>query len=258
MGFSHTVHRLLHPPRCCSCNRFLELSPWKGEEAPLFCDSCRQRLEREQLTQCPQCFAALCDCTCQPAVMRQRGAVSHRKLGPYLMQGEGKGAIAGLVTQLKRHPRERVIRAAADALEPILREELSALQAKTPISHTVITFLPRSRRNVCLYGFDQARALAAELARRTGYPMLPLLRRKRDGKQQKLLTVKERRRNLRGAFSLIGDPKGLRVVLVDDLVTTGVGMAEGVALLRRGKAAEVTCLSLAVTPKKKPSGHAAF
>jgi len=177
-----------------------------------------------------------------------------RKLSPYGAESEPH-AIDLLIRNMKTHPRKRVIAACVEELAPILKTELSFWNEKTPISHTVIAYLPRSRKKVLQYGFDQARELATALSKETGYPVMPLLKRVKDGKTQKTLSVTERQANLRGAFGLRGEPAGLRVVLVDDIVTTGAGMAEGVRVLIKAKAAQVICLSVAVTPKKQAKGN---
>ena len=55
---------------------------------------------------------------------------------------------------------------------------------------------------------------------------------------------------MKGAFALTGDVRGCRVILVDDVVTTGVGMAEAIKVLKKGGAAEVVPVCVAVTVKK--------
>jgi ComF family protein len=225
-----------------------------GEPAPYFCPDCRKELAYQVLAQCPDCFAAYCDCRCQPTVMHKAGSAALRKLAPYGMENEPR-VVERLVHNIKTYPRGRVFRACVEEWASLLAPELEKLQKKSAFSRTVITFLPRSRKKVLRYGFDQARELAMALSQRTGYPMLPLLKRVRDGKAQKSLTVKERRENLRGAFALVGDPTDCCVVLVDDIVTTGAGMAEAVRMLKGAGAVEVLCLSIAVTAKKKPAGR---
>ena len=138
---------------------------------------------------------------------------------------------------------------AAMLREPLVRL-LAERQAKQAISHTVIAFLPRARKRVRKFGFDQAKELAKALSLETGYELLPLLKRVRDGKPQKSLTSRERRENIKGSFAVCGDVKGKRVILVDDLVTTGEGMAEAVRLLRAAGGADVVCVSVAMTLKK--------
>ena len=250
MRVKRILRDLFFPPRCASCGTRLDLS-LSAEPTPLLCKACRLELAQQQLSQCPQCFEPHCNCRCAPPILTKAGCVSFRKLAPY---GEaGKHAADRLVRSLKVHPRTRVIDACVKELATILADEVSYQNEKVPISHTVIAYLPRSRRKVVQYGFDQARELALALSKATGYPMCPALKRARDGKSQKELSVQERQRNLKGAFTPCCDVSGLRVVLVDDVVTTGAGMAEGTRVLMRGGAAQVICVAVAATVKRNAS-----
>ena len=251
MRLPELVGDLLFPPKCVSCGQMLPI-PSDGAQTPYFCPDCRKDFERQVLAQCPDCFAAYCDCRCQPAVMKRAGSAALRKLAPYGLENEPQ-VVEHLVHNIKTYPRGRVFRACVEEWVPLLEREMEELRKKSSFSRTVITFLPRSRAKVLRYGFDQARELAMALSKRTGYPMIPILKRVRDGKAQKSLKVEERRKNLRGAFALARDPAGCCVILVDDIVTTGAGMAEAVRMLKRAKAAEVLCLSIAVTARRKPA-----
>lgn len=241
---------LLFPPRCVSCSKMLPLGG-RGQRTPYFCAECRKAFEYQILAQCPHCFAAYCDCRCQPDIMKKAGSVALRKLAPYGLKDEPQ-AVDRLVRNIKTYPRGRVFDACVEEWLPMLSEEIRLARESAAFSEVVITFLPRSRKKVLRYGFDQAKELARALSKRTGYPVVPLLKRVRDGRAQKTLTVKERRENLRGAFALTEDPADRCVILVDDIVTTGAGMAEATGMLKKAKAAAVVCLSIAVTAKKLP------
>lgn len=246
--FLQTVRDLCFPPRCVGCGD--RLPPSVGmKKAPFFCPVCAPLWEQSLLSQCPDCFAAYCDCRCQPKIMERAGSLGLIKLAPYTDAGE-HATVRRAVYGMKRSPRSRTFNCCAEELAPALCRTVEKQNEKTPISHTVITYLPRSRKSVRRYGFDQARELAKCLSRLTDYPCLSLLERVKDGTEQKTLTVKERQSNLKGAFRAVNSAEGCRVILVDDLVTTGAGMAEGVRVLRKNGAAEVLSVSVAVTPKK--------
>lgn len=113
----------------------------------------------------------------------------------------------------------------------------------------LITAVPLHPVRLRLRHFDQARLLAARLARLTGTPAAPdLLRRVRDTSSQRGLSRRQRIENVRGAFSLRqkGRCEGLHVLLVDDVYTTGATVNECTKiLLREGKAARVDVLCVA-------------
>ncbi len=97
-------------------------------------------------------------------------------------------------------------------------------------------------------GFDQAELLAREVGRLLDLPVRPVLGKTRNtGPQSELEEESARRANARGAYALLPgiDLTGRRVVLVDDVVTSGSTLSECAALLRQGGAAEVYCLTLA-------------
>src|SRR2546429_2047183 len=84
-------------------------------------------------------------------------------------------------------------------------------------------------------GYDQAALLAREAGRRFGLPVRSLLVRVRPTRQQVGLDRARREENVRAAFRSLRAAAGLRVCLVDDVLTTGATAAEaGRALLRAG------------------------
>lgn len=104
---------------------------------------------------------------------------------------------------------------------------------------------PRKRRE---REFNQAEHLAAALQREFGKPVdQRTLRRVKDTTTQTALGAEERRNNLRDAFG-VRDPaafKGKRLVLVDDVFTTGATMDSCARTLRKAGAEEVIALAVA-------------
>lgn len=246
--FLRILRDLFFPPCCVGCGKRLRPST-NEKKAPYFCPDCALEFEKSLLSQCPDCFAAYSECQCQPYAMKRAGSAGLIKLAPYHKEG-AYHVVSHAIHSMKRIPRSRVFACCAEELSHSLLKAVRASNEKTPISHTVIVHLPRSVQNVKRYGFDQARELSRALSRAVSYPYLPALKRVRKGLEQKKLTVKERQANLKGAFALTGDVKGCRVILVDDVVTTGAGMAEAIKVLKKGGAAEVLPVCVAVTIKK--------
>lgn len=95
-------------------------------------------------------------------------------------------------------------------------------------------------------GFDQARLLAAGVGKRTGLPVRHgVLKRVRPTPPQALLRRAERLRNLEGAFHCADDLRNAKILLVDDVMTTGATMAECARACREAGASRVYALTFA-------------
>ncbi len=136
-----------------------------------------------------------------------------------------------------------------------------------PLSALMLRVLPREQRfdfivPVPLHwrrrrqrGFNQAELLAKEIARRWNAPVAHALRRTRATAPQSGLTNAKRRANLRGAFVPAskfakGALRGARVLLVDDVITTGASAAACAAVLKRAGAAHVAVAAVARTDRR--------
>jgi len=96
-------------------------------------------------------------------------------------------------------------------------------------------------------GFNQAELLARVVARRTGIPAARVLKRGRRTPAQAGLSLAQRRDNLTGAFRVPVRKRveGRRVLLVDDVLTTGATASACAAALKRAGARSVVLLTLA-------------
>ncbi|HTM51351.1 MAG TPA: ComF family protein [Bryobacteraceae bacterium] len=96
-------------------------------------------------------------------------------------------------------------------------------------------------------GFNQASVLAGGIARRRKIPLLSAVRRVRATRSQTGLTNAGRRQNVSGAFRTArGRPlEGMRILLVDDVMTTGATGSACASALKRAGALSVTLLTLA-------------
>lgn len=90
-------------------------------------------------------------------------------------------------------------------------------------------------------GFNQALELARCLSRRTGIKLAAeACQRVRDTPPQAALPWEARGKNIQGAFTCAGDFSGLRVAVVDDVLTTGATLDELASVLRSRGAARVS------------------
>ena len=112
----------------------------------------------------------------------------------------------------------------------------------------LITWAPLSRKHLRKRGYDQAKLLACRMAKELGREAAPLLRKPRDVKTQSGLGgAEERKANVLGAYEPLSGAEvaGKRVLLVDDIITTGATLSECARVLRTAGAASVVCVTLA-------------
>lgn len=135
---------------------------------------------------------------------------------------------------------------------PLARHMLRALprhQSFDAIAPVPMHWWKRMRR-----GFNQAERLASELAKYTGLPVKEPLRRVQISSIQAGLTSAERRRNALASFSLKQSAAltGTRILLVDDVFTTGATATACARLLKKGGASYVAVLTVARVNRRTP------
>jgi ComF family protein len=143
---------------------------------------------------------------------------------------------------------------AARRMGRMLAQAIAQLAAEAPAEMLVVP-IPLHRSRQAERGFNQARLLAAHAlkALRTSCPQWRLtlapaaLMRLRATESQASLTTRERRLNVRGAFS-VSDPSLVRdrhILLIDDILTTGATARAAALALKRAGAATVWVATLA-------------
>lgn len=119
----------------------------------------------------------------------------------------------------------------------------------------VVIGMPMHWRKQWARGFNQAELLARPIAKRRGLKLSKVLKRKRYTKAQAGLTETQRRENLRDSFAVqrTTQLRGKRVLLIDDVFTTGATLRTAAAALKEAGAAHVTAATLARVDRRSLS-----
>lgn len=231
---SGRVLDLLLPPRCLACGAeivrpgALCSACWDEVAfiAPPYCALCGYPFDFDSGP------AALCAaCLREPPAFERARAV---------MRYDARGR--ALVLGFKHGDRTEGVPSYASWLARAGAELLADAEILAPV--------PLHWRRQFARRYNQAALLAQALARDSGVPLVPdLLRRRRATPSQGRLSAAARARNVAGAFAV--NPAraetlaGRRVLLIDDVLTTGATAGACAAALRRGGAAAVDVLVLA-------------
>lgn len=124
-----------------------------------------------------------------------------------------------------------------------------ALQSAGHARPDVLIPVPLHRERLLRRGYNQALELARPVAAATGIALWAQgAQRVRATPDQIGQSLVERRRNVRGAFVILRPLRGLRVALIDDVMTTGATLAELARACRAAGAGEVQVWAAARTP----------
>lgn len=158
-----------------------------------------------------------------------------------------EGGTAAIIRAAKEHSRP----ALAGALVPAFTRALSAVALDDGGGPRVLVPVPATRRAMRARGFQLVDAVAA----RSGVRVRTELAYVRDPHDQRGLGRHDRIRNLAGTMIARPYIAGCRVVVIDDVVTTGATLREAVRALRAGGAQVVAAVVLAATPLSPASIH---
>src|SRR4051794_39881972 len=216
---------LLLPSRCVSC----------GSSATVLCERCLRGLRRLGPPSCGLCGAPTVwqVARCRECSGRRLAFASARAAVAYT------GPARSLVSAWKEHG----LRRAASLAATLVVDTVEAPAAD------VITYVPADPTRLLLRGHHPPERLAQELGRRWSLPVAELLGRGRGSpaRRQTELGRAERRTNVRGAFAAAAAAVPPRLVLVDDVYTTGATASSAAGALTRAGAHRVDVVTFART-----------
>lgn len=211
--------QILAPHLCFGC----------GKIGSLLCGSCRYDIVSEPFGGCIVCRAPTVEGICR----------THRSpIDAAWVAGERDEVLGQLIDAFKF---ERC-RSAYKDLAQVLLETLPILP-----KDTIITWVPTVRAHVRERGYDHARLIAAELAKRRSLPCQTLLRRQTNDRQRGA-GRKDRFKQAERAFAVRSGDMPKSVLLVDDVVTTGATLHFAAKSLKEAGAEEIFVAAIAKQP----------
>lgn len=223
---------------------------------PPACLACTTPIDRHHAL-CARCWASttfirapLCDVTGIPLPFGGEGRmVSARALAgpPDYDRARAVAHHAGAMRRLVH----RFKYADSHEARPLFARWLAEAGRDLLAEADVIVPVPMGRWRLILRRYNQAAILAGEVARLSDVPMAPLvLVRARKASRQVGLTRAQRRDNVAGAFRVAAhrrrEVEGRRVLLIDDVVTTGATVEACARVLKKAGATHVDVLALAL------------
>ena len=112
--------------------------------------------------------------------------------------------------------------------------------------------MPLTKEKLRARGYNQSKELVESLAELTGYESHTSLLERRKSNEQKELSLRERPKNIAGAFRVTDRKfcKGKDLLIVDDILTTGATLSELSSLLLRAGASSVYVLTVSAVPDR--------
>ena len=221
--------KLIYPQRCRYCRSVVDIRR-------SICEKCENDLPKIQGEICRLCGAAIAECHC-----------GHKKhfykyvCAPFYYGG----AVSKAIHLLKFSGKTKVIDTLAEDMLECFKSRYEGYD------FDLCTFVPSAKEDYKSRGFNQAELLARRFCEISGLGFADLLAKPFQTPSQHLLNKIERSGNLVGAIELRegADVENMRILLIDDIKTTGATLNECAKILRINGAAEVFCLTAAITNK---------
>ena len=243
------LYNLLFPPKCVGCGELYQKDIFDECQIP-FCEKCRLKWEYEKLDRCPDCELEMTICSCGSRLLKKLEVDDCVKLINYTPMKNTVGRSA--ILTLKRKKKARAFNYFATQLSFATAGRIAGFDKEK----TIITYVPRHKKGIAVYGFDQSKELAKRLSEELGIKSVPLfLRTRKKTGEQKKLTLSERLKNANGTYKFNrrcqNELDGVEcIVLLDDILTSGASLSGCVLALKPVFKGKIVPVTLGRTGKK--------
>ncbi|MBH0008786.1 ComF family protein [Salinibacterium sp. SWN1162] len=201
---------------------------------PVECAGC-ERVDRALCDECARRLVA------QPSI---HSTPQHLAVH-YALRYEGRAR--RVLLAFKNHHRTDLARALSTSFLPALLQAIDAASSSDPATHPVqIVAVPSSRGAFRTRGYHPM----ALILRAAGVRHARVLRVAQETRSQKLLSAQQRADNVHGAFIATHSLAGIRVIIVDDVLTTGATIDEAARAISAAGATVVGAATIGFTPRK--------
>ena len=218
MNILYTIYCQIFPERCPYCGDIIK-------SGAIACKKCLQKINVLQ----------------HPIF---RGAGGYRCVSSFIYDG----SVKRMILLVKYYDRIQYLPQVAK----IMKKDI--LAAYDGITFDLITFVPMHEKDQKKRGFNQAKLLAKELSKLLGIPCAGTTQKIKRTKKQHRLNYQKRKTNLSGAFKVIDKDavKGKNILIVDDIVTTGITLGTCCKTLNRAKPGLICCATIANANHRLP------
>ena len=209
------IKAVFFPERCPYCHDVVR-------PCEIYCEECRDNMPEHTYKR------------------KIRGVYEVMSVVPY------DGIYEDAILRLKGKKREQYAYQLAEYMAEKLKEDFGVL------SFNSITCVPLHPDDHKERGFNQCELLAEYISKNLEVPYETLLKKTRKNKPQHSLPAKDRRKNVEGVYKPADKKliKGKRVLLIDDIVTTGSTLGECAKILEENGALEIYMLTFATSLPK--------
>ena len=207
------------PERCPYCNKVVEPEEYA-------CENCRKMLRDKH-----------------QAI--KSGARGYRCVSSFIYDGR----VRRILLRIKFHERTQFL----PQLAVILAQDIR--NTYPDIAFDCITAVPMHKRDLHKRGFNQSEILARSLGELLELPYLETLTKIKRTKQQHRLKFAERKKNLNGAFAVIDKElvRGKRILVIDDIITSGCTLGNCCKTLNKAKPELLCCATIASARNDYPN-----
>ncbi len=218
MEFVRKLTAMFYPERCPYCSALIEATQ-------IACARCYDEIRRKHIP--------------IPA-----GARGFRCISTFAYDGR----VRRMILRLKFHDRTQYIPQIAELLAKDIENAYSVAE------FDFITAVPMYKKDLKNRGYNQSALLAKELGKRLQLPYRDTIEKIKQTKKQHHLKYKERKTNLNGAFKLIDKDavKDKRILIIDDIITSGYTLGKCCKVLSRAKPQLICCATIASAQNKYP------